>query len=207
MPAWLLPALSSLATAGMAWLGHKGQSDVNRMNIEMAREQMRFQERMSNTAAQRSIEDYKRAGLNPALAYERSASSPGGASAVLGNPIAAGISTAQAYRAQRQAMQIERQKADADLGLARSQMALLHNQSEKTGVETANLRQAAKFAALLQPHDNRRVAAEATLAELMLPGAKNTADYEKLLGRAGKGFTTAKTVSEILKTLSGIRRD
>lgn len=77
-----LSAIGSMAGAGI--MAH-GQEQANQATLQSAREQMEFQERMSNTAHQREVADLKAAGLNPVLSANAGASSPSGESAVIQN--------------------------------------------------------------------------------------------------------------------------
>lgn len=82
------PIISAFASA-------KGQDRANRTNIRLAREQMRFQERMSNTAWQRGIKDMRMAGVNPILAFDKGgASSPGGQTARVEDAIGPAVASA-----------------------------------------------------------------------------------------------------------------
>lgn len=99
----------------------------NAANRNMAREQMRFQERMSSTAYQRAVVDMRKAGLNPMLAYmQGGASSPGGAALGMSEVIGPTVSSAREGLRQRQELRMVAQQianVNADTSLKNAQIA------------------------------------------------------------------------------------
>ena len=87
-----LLGMAGSAIGGM--FGYKGQKDTNVASAQQARQQMDFQERMSNTAVQRRMADLKAAGINPILAGTDGASSPAGQQAPVGNKAASAVNSA-----------------------------------------------------------------------------------------------------------------
>ena len=79
--------------------GYAGAKEAASASKEAAREQMAFQERMSNTAYQRASKDLEKAGLNRIIAMGNPASSPVGAMATIpdfGGAITSGMSAGAA---------------------------------------------------------------------------------------------------------------
>lgn len=214
MPAWLAP----IATLAGAALGFGGQERANAQAQRHAREQMAFQERMarqaeafsermSSTSVQRAVADYRAAGLNPALAYERSAASPsgvtaGGASSTPQNSLA-GMPNVMAS-----ALAVQQMKENIELTRADQKIKQAQVQGLKTDNATKLIDQAIRLTQrniqeATQPHQIRLTELQRIIGDLSLTGLRNKQQLEAWLQEMGGlgGASNAGAIARFMARL------
>lgn len=161
----VISPVSGLITAGASLLGQSSANDANR---SIAKDNTAFQERMSNTAYQRSMDDMESAGLNPILAYKTGgASTPSGTTIPMQNVGSAaaqgfhqGVSSADSIRSTniqtkkakqefdnlsfteeniKETYRLLQEQADAAKWSAQSSHEILKQDRMRTSVMEANL--------------------------------------------------------------------
>lgn len=127
-------AIGSSLLGGL--FGKSGAEKQNATQMQVAREQMDFQERMSNTAHYREVQDLKKAGLNPILSAKLGgASSPAGAMPNIVNEMAPLQNAAHSMSEKLYNFRVQ----DATVNNMKLQNDLLREQVR--GMEISNARQ------------------------------------------------------------------
>lgn len=190
-------AIGALGTAASGYAGYRGQQLTNASNAQMAQQQMDFQQQMSNTSYQRGTADMQAAGLNPMLAYSQGgASTPGGSTAVMGNELGQGMSSA--LQSAQAITAIENTRSTTDFNRAQTANALASAEKiqEEIGATSASAEYTRDLARNVRAglpgteaesrykeaswRDRAKgTRASASLADYELAGARNRSQYQE----------------------------
>ena len=188
--------------------GKKGQDSANRTNLQIARENREWQERMSNTAYSRAAADMEKAGLNRILALGKPASTPAGNVATMLNankPLAEGITTAinSAIQAKRLAQEVKESNARIqDINAS----AHLKGAQAVGAAASANLNDQQALNLVEQRtgiiRDNERKRLENNIRTMQIPGIESEWEFYNWLKDSGNSLIYQK-----LKNAAPIVRD
>lgn len=178
-------AIGALGSIGGGLLSSRGQRQANATNVRLNRENNEFQERLSNSAVSRSVQDMKNAGINPMLAAINPSSTPSGSVARVDNEaegVAGGVSSAAAA-AQQGAL------ANAQLKAIQATTSASQAQADKTQAETAEIRARLPFSG---------VTAEQNYANLQTQGVKLGKEIQEIMNRTQKGQVDLEQLQPLL---------
>jgi hypothetical protein len=181
--------------------GRSGQNSANEANLRIARENREWQERMSNSAYQRSAADLEKAGLNRILSIGQPASTPAGNIATMQNKNAKladaiGQSVQTAMQAKKLNQEIKESDSRIFLNNTTAQKntagaGLADNQAIESATRTAGIRTANEIAKL-----NKQI----TL--MNIEGVRNQYEFARWLQTSDNNLLYQK-----LKAASPITKD
>lgn len=140
--------MQGVGALGGAYLQQQGQKSANETNLQLSRENMAFQERMSSTAHQREVADLKKAGLNPLLSANGGASTPAGSLTEVKNEME-GMSATAAEMASMIKSNIKQNKElelmDAQIGKTKTETRAIKGEAAKSEVQEGLWSKAGSF--------------------------------------------------------------
>jgi len=207
-------AIAGLGAVGGALINSGAQAEANEANLEEARRNRAWQERMANTAYQRGMADMRKAGLNPLLAYSQGgASTPSGNMATVqstrpGDALSTGLSTGastalESYQALTSA---ELQKSQMTLNAAQEVAAVREAQlKESTALQVQQATKGIRLenAKRLSELPKHKAAAEVDVAHSQVD--KDNVKYDNWLKRIQNTIGVAGSALDVVNPLRGIK--